>query len=322
MKKINGLLIALFSLSFLFYSCDANINSSTPSSSESGNSSISDSSSVLPNDSSSEENEVFDVIFNPNNGTQSFILKTNENGMLSIPETPIKEGYSFDGWYTLSNEKWSFEDGVVIEQMTLEAKWIANNYSITLDVDGGTCDLNTLNVTYNEQFELPTPSKEGSIFLGWYSEETLIENGIYEYSKNITLKAKWLDIVNVTIDLTGVRVYKDNNEIISLSDYTVAFDANGKVIFASCTASGYGGPADGFYHDGNYKWAAGETNGIYSLDYNFAPWPNVTSDGVNAWTLYSVVVPEGCSIVTGTADQMLPIINKIAIIIIVIIIIK
>ena len=116
----------------------------------------------------------------------------------------------------------------------------------------------------------------------------------------------------VTIDTSAATVFTGaEGENVALGDWTVAFNAEGRVIFASRTSDGYGGPADGFYHDGEYTVVAGQTSGIFALDAEFAGWPNVTEDGRNAWTLYTVVVPEGVTIVTGDDATMLPIMQAI-----------
>ena len=111
--------------------------------------------------------------------------------------------------------------------------------------------------------------------------------------------------VDVTVDFSGATVFTGaEGETVVLGDYAIALDANGKLVYASRLVGGYGGPGDGFYHDGSYEVKAGELCGIFQLDPLFAGWPNVTEDGRNAWTLYSVVVPEGGCIITGSWAQM------------------
>ena len=43
-------------------------------------------------------------------------------GKVVKPETPIKAGYNFDGWYC-GDEKWAFSGYIVTEDITLVAKW-------------------------------------------------------------------------------------------------------------------------------------------------------------------------------------------------------
>ena len=131
-------------------------------------------------------------------------------------------------------------------------------------------------------------------------------------TKTLTATEPVFEEVEVTVDASGATMFTGaEGETPALADVTIALDADGKIIFASYTAPGYGGPGDGFYHDGSYQKVPGEAHGIFSLDPEWAPWDNKTEDGRDAWTLYTVVVPEGACIITGTVEQMLPIVNAI-----------
>ena len=105
---------------------------------------------------------------------------------------------------------------------------------------------------------------------------------------------------------TGITIYDSDSTNITLGEYAIAIDSTGKVFYASRTGD-YGGPHDGFYHDGSYVFTKGEVCGIFDIDSRFDEWPNtVVIDGqtVNAWTLYTVVCPEGCKIITGSQEAM------------------
>lgn len=118
--------------------------------------------------------------------------------------------------------------------------------------------------------------------------------------------------INAVSD-TYATIYDSNAEsiVIGAKNYTLGVDATGKVIYASYgPGNGYGGPGDGFYHDGNYGATAGQVCGIFDLDAEFAPWPATTGDGRNAWTLYDIVVPEGGYIITGALDQIKPLVQE------------
>ena len=140
--------------------------------------------------------------------------------------------------------------------------------------------------------------------------ETTLADGAYNH-----VVATLTPMVEVNYEhAADLSVYTSADENVTLEDVTVAVDATGKVIFGSYTAPGYGGPADGFYHDGTYAVVAGQQCGIFALDAQFAGWPNkVVIDGVevNAWTLYTVKAPEGVTIYTGTVEEMLPLVNAV-----------
>ena len=120
----------------------------------------------------------------------------------------------------------------------------------------------------------------------------------------------------------GVNVYTAADGEVTLGDYTIAYDANGKVIFASCTAPGYGGPGDGFYHDGTYAVVAGQQCGIFNVDAQFKSWADATNWGanpatqieykgqtINPWGAYEVKAPEGVTILTGSSADMVRLVN-------------
>lgn len=109
------------------------------------------------------------------------------------------------------------------------------------------------------------------------------------------------------------KVFTGTDEVVLNNDgYTIGVDANGKVIYASFgLGGGYGGPADGFYHDGNYKLETGKVCGIFNIWATFKPWPGTTDDGKNAWNEYNVVIPEGGMIISDTKEKMAKLINQL-----------
>ena len=69
-------------------------------------------------------------------------------------------------------------------------------YTITYDLDGGTCE--GLISEYQSGFEvvLPEPTREGYIFLGWYNGDTKVE----KVSRgDFNLVAKWENIPSISI---------------------------------------------------------------------------------------------------------------------------
>lgn len=53
------------------------------------------------------------------------------NGKATAPDTPVKSGYTFAGWYTEAGEMFDFENTNVTENITLTAKWTRNSSSRT-----------------------------------------------------------------------------------------------------------------------------------------------------------------------------------------------
>lgn len=93
--------------------------------------------------------------------------KKNSDGF--VLSSVVKDGYTFDGWYSDSDYKTKVEKVVnVTEPLTLYAKWTPNNYTVTLNTVGGEVSKNTATVTYDSDYTLEVPTRLGYTFLGWY----------------------------------------------------------------------------------------------------------------------------------------------------------
>lgn len=146
------------------------------------------------------------------------------NAYGTLPEA-IREGYTFAGWYNdpSSGTKVSSSDKFLNEDnCTLYAHWSANNYTVTLNANGGNCSTSSILVSFNDAYgSLPTPSKVGANFKGWF---TLAEGGTlissttkYEVAGDSVLYAQW-----------------------DLCDYVVTLNPNGGVCDLSSKTLHYG----------------------------------------------------------------------------------
>ena len=82
------------------------------------------------------------------------------------------------------------------KNVTLKAKWEANIYKVTYDLDGGewTEATNEFPYEYKATVEIikTVPTREDYKFSGWRSEEVTIENDAFTMpAKNVVLKAVW-----------------------------------------------------------------------------------------------------------------------------------
>ncbi|MCR3906505.1 MAG: InlB B-repeat-containing protein [Tenericutes bacterium] len=136
--------------------------------------------------------QTFKVTFDSNGGTSVEEQVIEPNNKATKPENPIKEGYTFDGWYINGDEKWVFGGFSVTEDITLTAHWIANEYTITLTPGLGLVTPDEIVVTYDSYFVLPTPISEDNYFMGWYYDHQLIESGLWSMTKNVELTAYWI----------------------------------------------------------------------------------------------------------------------------------
>ena len=135
--------------------------------------------------------QTFEVIFDSMGGTEISPIDVELGSTLVIPYTE-KEGHTLAGWYTSVNqgvtldEKWSFINDKVTNDITLYAKWEVNQYKITFNTDGGTI-LNPIYVNYQDEVgDLEQPTKVGHTFIGWSPEipDTMP-------AEHITLTALW-----------------------------------------------------------------------------------------------------------------------------------
>ena len=115
-------------------------------------------------------------------------------GIISEPEKPYRPGHNFDGWWYSDNgitRQWNFETDVVDKNITLIAHWQRITSTIYLNPNGGLCDVESVEVYYNEQYSLPIPTREGYYFAGWKSDGLDISEGIWLLTDDCRCTAKW-----------------------------------------------------------------------------------------------------------------------------------
>ncbi len=133
------------------------------------------------------------VTMNFNGGTTtddviSFYVETEE---AQLPRNLVKEGCTFAGWYDNSNYTSSAFTEIPLTETqpkTFYAKWIANNYSITYELDGGTVNSGkNTTYTYGYGVILPTDvTKTGYTFKGWYDNPQCEGESILAIPANAT----------------------------------------------------------------------------------------------------------------------------------------
>ncbi|MBQ8620728.1 MAG: InlB B-repeat-containing protein [Oscillospiraceae bacterium] len=110
---------------------------------------------------------------------------------------PVKPGYTFNGWFLADGITQYTADTVyaVDGNTTLYATWSVNQYTVTLDANGGTMDAeSTITVTYDKAIgTLPVPTKDGYTFIGWMDADgnKVLAETIYTVDGDSTLTAQW-----------------------------------------------------------------------------------------------------------------------------------
>ncbi|TQS82681.1 MAG: hypothetical protein A3Q59_04155 [Methanomethylophilus alvi] len=115
---------------------------------------------------------------------------------VSEPSAPVRDGYSFSGWYIDKGYSAPYSFTVLPEgPVTIYAKWSLVEYSVTYNLDGGTLDGAISGFTIETpDIHLPEPVKTYYSFLGWYDGEvqgnkvTVIPSGTIG---NLELYARW-----------------------------------------------------------------------------------------------------------------------------------
>ncbi|MGN1423113.1 MAG: InlB B-repeat-containing protein, partial [Oscillospiraceae bacterium] len=114
------------------------------------------------------------VTFNTNGGSGETKLYALKGQMVSEPMPPVKTDCDFLGWYKnpeCTGEPWDFVFDKVYEDTTLYAKWCPKQYTLTFDSTGGT-SADPIDVSFGTAIgEMPTPTKSGYQFAGWYTRE-------------------------------------------------------------------------------------------------------------------------------------------------------
>lgn len=124
------------------------------------------------------EADKFLVEFNTQGGSPVMSIPNVVSGTyITEPEAPIRNGYTFGGWFKDSgfDQAWSFESDTVTGATTLYAKWDIVSYTITY-MDGAVSAVmpGSVPAAYTVEtatFDLSDPSlKEGYNFVGWYTD--------------------------------------------------------------------------------------------------------------------------------------------------------
>ena len=143
---------------------------------------------------------IYTITFDANGGECS---KASETGSIeqsiTLP-TPTRTGYAFNGWYTASSGGNKVGDAGTSytpnSHIVLYAQWAAATYKVTYNANGGSCTTSEESVVYPNKVTLPTPTRDGYTFNGWYTASsggTKVGDAgaTYTPEANITLYAQW-----------------------------------------------------------------------------------------------------------------------------------
>ncbi len=153
--------------------------------------------------------------FEPNRYTVTYtdgetVITTEpvEYGTSFTPKQPQKRGYTFVG-FTLDGQAYDGGEFLFTEDITLDAQFTINTYTITYVQDGKT--IQTDNVEFGAAFELLTPEKRGYTFVGFTWEGAAFDAEVYDFTEDLTLVAQF-EVNTYTI------TYMQDGEVLTTVD--------------------------------------------------------------------------------------------------------
>ena len=145
--------------------------------------------------------KMYEVSFDSDGGTGVVTQFIEENGTAKMPKAPVKDGYTFDGWYN-GTDKFSFSTPIK-ENTVLKAQWKTKSYTVTFDSAGGS-KVESQTVEYGTKATKPEdPTRKNTEFKNWQL------NGVdFDFdtpvTADITLTANWdVEKFTVTFDPAG-----------------------------------------------------------------------------------------------------------------------
>ena len=147
------------------------------------------------------------ISFDTQGGSEITPITIRSGESLTLPKTPTKEGYVFDGWYLDSNCIEAYDDSYVVSKnITLYAKWrelvAGEEFNVIFNLNYGTD--NIVEKTTENRLITYIPVRQGYRFNGWYYSDGYVEGIGYilteKYDTTIpvtqnglVLYAEWVD---------------------------------------------------------------------------------------------------------------------------------
>ena len=135
----------------------------------------------------------YTITVKPENGKADITITQDYGTPITAPADPTREGYTFTGWDR------DIPAIMPAENVTVTAKWVVNQYTITFDTAGGSA-VASITQNYGTAITAPAnPTREGYTFIGW---DKAIPATMP--AENMIITAKW-----------------------KVNQYTITFDSNG-----------------------------------------------------------------------------------------------
>ncbi|MDX9691640.1 MAG: InlB B-repeat-containing protein [Acholeplasmataceae bacterium] len=157
----------------------------------------------------------YTLTFDSYGGTEVSSITQDYGLEVIAPEEPMKEGYTFGGWYITEShdETYNFPN-ISRQDITLYAKWDIITYHIFYDLDGGTNGDNPDTYTVaSATITLVDPVKEGYTFEGWLEGSQIVSGSTGDQ----TFTATWM-IEAITLSYYVYDNYHDNALLLNIDE--------------------------------------------------------------------------------------------------------
>ena len=153
----------------------------------------------------------YTITLDTNGGPVVSPIKYTVEDIFTLPYI-LRPGYEFAGWTLDGSGMLPFTPLIIYPGTTgdlhYKAEWRLAEYTITMDLDGGSGQEKVVYTITDEDFELPTPTRNGYEFVGWTGERITTPQTSVKISKGSTgnkaYTANWKAIVyTITLDTNG-----------------------------------------------------------------------------------------------------------------------
>ena len=159
----------------------------------------------------------YTITLDTNGGPVVSPIKYTVEDSFTLPYI-LRPGYEFAGWTLDGSGMLPFTPLIIYPGTTgdlhYKAEWRLAEYTITMDLDGGSGQEKVVYTITDEDFELPTPTRNGYEFVGWTGERITTPQTRVKIPKGST----------------GNKAYTANWKVIR---YTITLVTNGGAVIAS-----------------------------------------------------------------------------------------
>ena len=159
----------------------------------------------------------YTITLDTNGGPVVSPIKYTVEDLFTLPYI-LRPGYEFAGWTLDGSGMLPFTPLIIYPGTTgdlhYKAEWRLAEYTITMDLNGGSGQEKVVYTITDEDFELPTPTRNGYEFVGWTGERITTPQTRVKIPKGST----------------GNKAYTANWKVIR---YTITLVTNGGAVIAS-----------------------------------------------------------------------------------------